>query len=42
MDRADAARANPSRLEDLARDPNAKELAWKDGLPAIGADGTLQ
>ena len=42
LDRADAARANPSRLEDLARDPNAKELAWKDGLPAIGADGTLQ
>jgi NAD+ diphosphatase len=42
LDREDSARADPARIQELAADPNAKELVWKDGLPAIGPDGTLQ
>ena len=42
LDRADAVRADPARLEELATHPAAKELLWKDGVPAIGEKGELQ
>ena len=42
LDRSDAARADPARLEELASDVNARELVWEDGLPAIGSDGKLR
>jgi len=42
LDRADAARADPARIEEFAKSPAAKELVWSDGLPAIGDDGLLQ
>ena len=41
LDRADSARADPQRLERLAHDPQARELVWKEGLPAIEPDGSL-
>jgi NAD+ diphosphatase len=34
-------RANPEQLGQLASNPAAKQLVWKDGLPAIGQDGSL-
>ncbi len=42
LDRADSARADTERLEQLASDPLARELVWSDGIPAIGEDGALQ
>jgi NAD+ diphosphatase len=42
LDRADAARAQPDRIAEFARSPLARELVWKDGLPALDADGSLQ
>lgn len=42
LDRADALRGEPARLEALAAAQNARQLAWTDGLPALGADGGLQ
>ncbi|HMI91834.1 MAG TPA: NAD(+) diphosphatase [Polyangiales bacterium] len=42
LDRADALRGDAEALAALARDPAARQLLWRDGLPAIGADGRLQ
>jgi NAD+ diphosphatase len=42
LDRADSARANSEQLAELSRSPLARELVWKDGLPAIGEDGALE
>jgi len=42
LDRADAARADSDRIAEFARSPLALELLWRDGLPALGPDGSLQ
>ncbi|WP_300973684.1 NAD(+) diphosphatase [Sphingomonas sp. LHG3406-1] len=41
LDRADAARGEPATLEAFARSPQARQLAWADGLPALDAGGRL-
>jgi NAD+ diphosphatase len=41
LDRADALRADPQAIAQLAGRPQARELVWKDGLPAIADDGSL-
>lgn len=41
LDRADALRADPEAIARLAELPEARELAWRDGLPAIAEDGSL-
>jgi NAD+ diphosphatase len=41
LDRADALRADPRAIAELAEQPQARELVWSDGLPAIGDDGLL-
>jgi NAD+ diphosphatase len=42
LDRADSARADPDRLAEFAAEPIAKELVWRDGIPAISSDGSLE
>jgi NAD+ diphosphatase len=42
LDRVDAARADSGRLAEFAQSPLARELLWRDGFPALGADGELQ
>jgi NAD+ diphosphatase len=42
LDRADPLRADPDAIRSLAHDPAARQLAWRDGLPAIGEDGALE
>lgn len=42
LDRADALRSDPHIIADLAERSKARELVWRDGLPAIGEDGLLQ
>ena len=41
LDRADALRGKPERIAELARDPAARELSWRDGTPEVGRDGRL-
>lgn len=41
LDRADALRGEPARLEALARSPEARQLVWNDGLPALDGEGRL-
>ena len=41
LDRADLLRAQPAELDRLAASPAARELIWKDDLPAVGSDGRL-
>ena len=41
LDRADALRGEPAKLEALARSPQARQLSWADGLPELDADGRL-
>ncbi|WP_426265679.1 NAD(+) diphosphatase [Sphingomonas sp. LHG3443-2] len=41
LDRADALRGEPAKLEALARLPHAQQLVWADGLPALDAEGRL-
>ena len=41
LDRADALRGSPDRLAALASHPDAKELVWRDGLPAMDESGRL-
>jgi NAD+ diphosphatase len=41
LDRADPLRADPDAIAGLAGRPQARELAWRDGLPEIGEDGRL-
>jgi NAD+ diphosphatase len=42
LDRADALRADATAIAKLAELHHARELMWRDGLPAIGDDGLLQ
>lgn len=42
IDRADQLRALPERVADLAATPEARQLAWRDGLPAVAEDGALE
>ena len=42
LDRADQLRASPDSIAELARNEDARELAWRDGVPAIGDDGRLE
>jgi NAD+ diphosphatase len=42
LDRADSLRAHPDAIAELARRADARQLSWRDGLPAIGADGLLE
>ena len=42
LDRADQLRSQPEELARLAQSSAARELAWRDGLPAIGEDGRLE
>jgi NAD+ diphosphatase len=41
LDRADALRGEPAKVEALARSPQARQLVWADGLPALDAEGLL-
>lgn len=42
LDRADPLRAFPEKLADLARSEDARELVWRDGVPAIDGGGRLE
>ena len=42
LDRADALRADAEAIARLAERSHARELMWRDGLPAIGEDGLLE
>jgi NAD+ diphosphatase len=42
LDRADALRATPERIAELAASAEARELAWRDGIPAMDERGRLQ
>jgi NAD+ diphosphatase len=42
LDRADTLRADDAAREALALAPGSKELAWRDGLPALDASGRLE
>jgi NAD+ diphosphatase len=42
LDRADSLRSDPDQIRRLAERSDARELVWKDGLPAIGSEGELQ
>ena len=41
LDRADALRGDPPALEALAKRADARQLAWKDRLPVLDAEGRL-
>lgn len=41
IDRADLLRAQPERIAGLASSPDALELGWSDGFPALDHDGRL-
>jgi NAD+ diphosphatase len=41
LHRADQLRAEPERLEALARAGDARQLVWADGLPALDVEGRL-
>jgi len=42
LDRADALRATPEKIAALATREDARELVWKDGIPAMDERGNLQ
>ncbi|MCA1653633.1 MAG: NAD(+) diphosphatase [Sphingomonadales bacterium] len=42
LDRADALRGEPERIAELARDPAARALKWRDGAPAIDEAGRIE
>jgi len=42
LDRADPFRASPEKIAELARRDDARELVWRDGVPAIGELGRLE
>jgi len=42
IDRADQVRVDEARLAEIARREDGLQLQWRDGLPAIGADGRLE
>lgn len=41
LDRADQLRGDPEALARLAQSPDARQLRWENGLPALGQDGRL-
>jgi NAD+ diphosphatase len=41
IDRADTLRGKPAQIEALARSPEARQLVWADGLPALDVAGRL-
>ncbi len=41
LDRADALRASPVKIAELAAREDARELLWNDGIPAIDESGNL-
>ena len=41
LDRADLLRTEPERLAELAAQPDARQLAWADGLPLLNEEGGL-
>jgi NAD+ diphosphatase len=41
LDRADALRASPEKIAELAVRHDARELVWRDGIPAMREDGSL-
>lgn len=41
LDRADALRGRPEAIAELALSAGARELEWRDGLPAIDESGSL-
>ncbi|HEX7930772.1 MAG TPA: NAD(+) diphosphatase [Sphingomicrobium sp.] len=42
IDRADQVRVNEARLAEIATRDDGLQLQWRDGLPAVGADGRLE
>lgn len=42
LDRADHLRADPAAIAALAAHPDARELAWDNGAPALDVDGRLR
>ena len=42
IDRADQVRVDEARLAEIANREDGLQLQWRDGLPAIGADGRLE
>jgi NAD+ diphosphatase len=42
LDRADALRAFPEKIAQLATRDDARELVWRDGIPAMAEDGSLE
>lgn len=42
LDRADPLRASPEEIAELAKRDDARELVWRDGVPAIGELGRLE
>ena len=42
LDRADALRASPEKIADLAVRDDARELVWREGIPAMDEHGALQ
>src|SRR4051794_36828759 len=42
LDRADALRADDAAREALKSRPDARELVWRDGVPAVAGDGRLE
>lgn len=42
LDRADALRADPAAIEELAARPEARQLEWREGLPILNGDGRLE
>jgi len=42
LDRADALRASPEKIADLAKRDDARELVWSEGIPAMDEHGALQ
>jgi NAD+ diphosphatase len=42
IDRADQVRVDDARLAEIASRDDGLQLVWRDGLPAVGADGSLE
>jgi NAD+ diphosphatase len=42
IDRADQVRVDPARVSELTGSRDARQLVWRDGLPAVGPDGRLE
>jgi NAD+ diphosphatase len=42
IDRADQVRVDEARLAEIASRDDGLQLLWRDGLPAVGADGRLE